>query len=223
MISTTPILVTETCKLYGFTKAFSAAYHSSGHGMVECLNRTIEDRLKYTTNFGCNDWDQWHPEALFAIHTTPSAGTKFSPFRLLYRRDAIMPIDNALVDLTTANTDHMENRQTFTMDRDHTTARANMIAYHARTETQLNASRSPSDLSIGDLVYAHQPDLQRGKFAHSWRGPYKIISMTTGNTNLRLQSFIGNQSQRTTRNIDKLRKFTQAVSEPALPNGPYPH
>jgi hypothetical protein len=98
-------------KLYGVTKAFSAAYHCRGHGMVECLHRTIEDRLKYSTNFGCNDWDQWLPEALFAIRTTPSDGTKFSPSRLLYGRDAIMPIDNALIDLTTANTDRIENKK----------------------------------------------------------------------------------------------------------------
>jgi transposase InsO family protein len=43
-------LVAEVCKLYGVTKVFSAAYHSHGHGMVERLNRTIEDRLKHTTN-----------------------------------------------------------------------------------------------------------------------------------------------------------------------------
>jgi hypothetical protein len=49
-----------------------------------------------------------------------------------------------------------------------------------------------------------------------------IISMTTGNNNFRLQSYIGNQAQRTTRNINELREFTQAVSEPALQNGPYP-
>jgi hypothetical protein len=46
--------------------------------------------------------------------------------------------------------------------------------------------------------------------------------MTTGNNNFRLQSFFGNQAQRTTRKINELRKFTQAVSEPASPNGPYP-
>jgi transposase InsO family protein len=104
-------LVTETCKLCGVTKVFSAAYHSRGHGKVERLNRTMEDRLKHTTNFSCNDWDQWLPKALFAIHTTPSVGTKFSPFRLLYGRDAIMPIDNALMDpLATQNIDQLENR-----------------------------------------------------------------------------------------------------------------
>jgi hypothetical protein len=213
-------LVTETCKLYGVTSVFSAAYHSRGHAMAERLNRTIEDRLKHTTNFACNDWDQWLPEVLFAIHTTPSAGTKFSPFRLLYGRDAIIPIYNALMELTTANTDHIANKQAYIMDREHATARANMIAYHARTQTQLNAIRKPSEISIGDLVDAHKTNLSRGKFAYS--GPYMIISMTTENNNFRLHSFICNQVQRTIRNINELRKFTQAVSEPASPNGPYP-
>jgi transposase InsO family protein len=43
-------LVAEVCMLYGVPKVLSAAYQSRGHGMVESLNRTIEDRLKHTTN-----------------------------------------------------------------------------------------------------------------------------------------------------------------------------
>jgi hypothetical protein len=46
-----------------------------------------------------------------------------------------MPIDNALMDLTTGNTDRIENKQAYTMDRDHATATANMIAYHAYRNT----------------------------------------------------------------------------------------
>jgi transposase InsO family protein len=73
-------LMAEVCKLYGVTKVFSAACHSRRHGMVERLNRAIEDRLKHTTNQACDDWDVWLPEALFAIRSTPASGTKMSPF-----------------------------------------------------------------------------------------------------------------------------------------------
>jgi hypothetical protein len=89
-------LVAEVCKLYGVTKVFSKAYHSRGHGMVERLNRTIEDRLKHTTSQACDDWDVFLPEALFAIRSTPASGTKMS-LRPLYGRDPILPIDNALL------------------------------------------------------------------------------------------------------------------------------
>jgi transposase InsO family protein len=90
-------LVAELCKLHGVTKVFSAAYHSRGHEMVERPSRTIEDRLKHTTNQACDDWDVWLPEALFAIWSTPASGTGISPFRLLYGRNPILPIDNALL------------------------------------------------------------------------------------------------------------------------------
>jgi hypothetical protein len=70
----------EVCKFTGVMKVFSAAYHSRGHGMVERHNRTIEDRLKHTTNQACNNWDVWLPEALLAIRSTPASGTKMSPF-----------------------------------------------------------------------------------------------------------------------------------------------
>jgi transposase InsO family protein len=73
-------LVAGVCKLSGVTKVFSAAYHSRGHGMVERLNRTIEDRLKHTTNQACDDWVVWLPEALFAIRSAPASGTKNEPF-----------------------------------------------------------------------------------------------------------------------------------------------
>jgi transposase InsO family protein len=87
-------LVAEVCKLYSVTKVLSAAYHSRDHEVVEKFNRTIEDRLKPTTNQACDDWDVWLPEALFAIRSTPASGTKMSPFRL-HGRDPILPIDNA--------------------------------------------------------------------------------------------------------------------------------
>jgi transposase InsO family protein len=90
-------LVAEVCKLYGATILFSAAFHSRNHGMVERLNRTIEDRLKHTNNQYCDDWDVWLLEALFAIRSTPASGTKMSSFCLLYGRDPILPIDNALL------------------------------------------------------------------------------------------------------------------------------
>jgi transposase InsO family protein len=80
-------LVSVTCKQYGVTKVFSAAYHGRGHWMIERLNRTIEDRLERSTNRQCDDWDVWLPDALFAIRSTPSRGKRFCQFRLLFGRE----------------------------------------------------------------------------------------------------------------------------------------
>jgi hypothetical protein len=111
--------------------------------MVEKLNRTIEDRLKHTTNQACDDWDVWLPEALFAIRSTPASGTKMSPFRLLYRRDPILSIDNALLyPQPSSSMAQAEADRAITHAADHTRAASNMARYHSIMQEHLNASRT---------------------------------------------------------------------------------
>jgi hypothetical protein len=139
--------VVEVCKLYGVTKVISAAYHSRGHGMIKRLNRTIEDRLEHTTNQACDDWDEWLPEALFAIRSTPASGTKRSPFRLHYGRDPILPLDNALLyPQSSTSMAQAEADRAITHAADHTRAASNMVCYHSRIQEHLNASRTPASL-----------------------------------------------------------------------------
>jgi hypothetical protein len=44
--------------------------------MIERLDRSIVDRLKHTTSQACDDKDVWLLEALFAIRSPPTSGTK---------------------------------------------------------------------------------------------------------------------------------------------------
>jgi hypothetical protein len=74
-------------------------------------------------------------------------------------------------------------------------------------QEHLNASLTPASLSKGDLVYAHKSDAKRGKFAHTWRGPYMDVGCHSGNNNYTLQTFIDQKVQRTTPNINYLRPF----------------
>jgi hypothetical protein len=131
-----------------------------------------------------------------------------TPFRLLYGRDPILPIDNAL--LYTQSSSSMAQAEAdlaITHTADHPRAASNMARYHSRMQENLNASRAPASLSKGDLVYAHKSDAKRGKFAHTWRGPYMIVGCHFGNNNYTLQTFIDQKMQRTTRNIKDLRPF----------------
>jgi hypothetical protein len=90
---------------------------------------------------------------------------------------------------------------------DHTRASSNMACYHSRMQEHLNALRTPASFSKCDLVCAHKTDAKRGKFAHTWRGPYMIVGCHSGNNNYTLQTFIDQKVQRTTRIINDLRPF----------------
>ena len=78
--------------MLGIKKLRTTAYHPRTDGMVERSNRTVIDILsKYTQNEP--DWDLRLPLVLFAIRTSDHATTGFSPFKLIYGREARLPWD----------------------------------------------------------------------------------------------------------------------------------
>jgi hypothetical protein len=96
-----------------------------------------------------------------------------------------------------------------------------MARYETGIQTRPKTQRSPDNVPMGSLVYAHQPDPSRGKFSHECRGPYIVIAHSTSNHNYRLQTFIGAQSQRTTRTTKAIRPFTLEVPD-IQTSGPFP-
>jgi hypothetical protein len=139
---------------------------------------------------------------------TPASGTKKSPFRLLYRRDPMLPIDNALFcKQSSSSVAQAEADREISHAADHIHAARNMTRYYSRMQEHVYASRKPASISKGDLVYAHKPDAKRGKISHTWRGPYMIVGSHLGSRKYTLHTFIYQKAQRATRNINDWRPF----------------
>jgi hypothetical protein len=69
-------------------------YHPEANGLVENQNRTIKDMLSSFIDANQLDWPKWLPIVIHAYRTTVSPITGFSPFRLLYGREARQPSDS---------------------------------------------------------------------------------------------------------------------------------
>ena len=88
-------LMQEVCKLLHINKTRTTAYHPQSDGVVERLNRTLLSMLAATVHEHPGDWDKKLRLVCMAYNTSVHQSTGFSPFFLLFGRQARLPVDLA--------------------------------------------------------------------------------------------------------------------------------
>ena len=86
-------LVKEICKLLNIRKTRTTPYHPQCDGLVERFNRTLLDMLATTTRQHPFDWEDQIHKVCMAYNTSIHASTGFTPFYLMFGREAKLPID----------------------------------------------------------------------------------------------------------------------------------
>ena len=71
----------------------STPYHPQTNGLVERFNRTLGEALAKTAVQHLDEWDKYIAPVLFAYRTNKHSTTKFTPFYLLYGRQAQLPME----------------------------------------------------------------------------------------------------------------------------------
>ncbi|MPC29161.1 hypothetical protein E2C01_022380 [Portunus trituberculatus] len=75
---------------------------AKANGLVERSNRLIQNLLLLTLSDRHENWDKCLHGVLFALRSTVQAPTKFSPFKMLYGREPVLPtdVDHEFADCT---------------------------------------------------------------------------------------------------------------------------
>ena len=71
----------------------TSAYHPQANGLAERMNRTLKNSLSRMVDQHQLDWDICLPLCLWGYRTSPHSSTRFTPFVLMYGREAVMPVD----------------------------------------------------------------------------------------------------------------------------------
>lgn len=88
-------LMNSLSLLIGFNHIYCTPYHPKSNGQIERFNATFVVQLAKLTDHETNNWDQHLHPIVFAYNTGLHSTTKFSPFELLFGREAYLPIDPA--------------------------------------------------------------------------------------------------------------------------------
>ena len=88
-------------EIYGIKINFSPVYHPQANGMAKAKNQLIVGNLQRNLEERRGAWLEELPNVLRVQRTTKKRATYETPFSLVYRIEAILPIEAGLSTITT--------------------------------------------------------------------------------------------------------------------------
>ena len=91
-----PFVMQELCLLCGAHKTRTTPYHPESDGLVERFNRTLLMMLAMFAGENKDDWDYLLPAVMMAYRFSVHESTGFSPYRLMFGEECMLPMDIGL-------------------------------------------------------------------------------------------------------------------------------
>ena len=156
----------------------SSPYHPQSNGMLERVHHVLKGTLEKLRQ-GDPQWDIWLPDVLMALRTVPHSATGFSPFELLFGREARTPLKAlretmsqpsktpvSVLKYLSELTKKMEITQEIVKERDKQAKEQSKVYYDRKARED--------SLSVGESVLCMSPTGTEGLTA-KWEGPYKVM------------------------------------------------
>ena len=170
------------CDLIDAAKTRTTPYHPQGDGQVERLNKSLVKILCKLISDHRRDWADFVPKAVLAYNTSVHKSTGFTPYRLMFGREAILPLD-AVLKLETSP--HQRGVQSYPdyvvqqkkqLEETEHLVRENLKRAQKTQKAHYDTRCHGQLFHVGDRVwYQNRARTGRKKFLKPWCGPWKIV------------------------------------------------
>jgi hypothetical protein len=198
----------ELCTYLGTKLCFASVYHPQPNGAVERANGVIfADIKKNITELPKIKWAEELSRVIWSHNTTTSRTTQFSPFKLLYGEEAMLPEELCLGTWRdTPSSDEALKASVQDIEEARLQARTNLLSYQEETRRWKNKKIRPKLIRSGDLVLRKIPKGKlKGKMHCKWEGPF-IATATSIEAAFKLH-WLSGEEEPYTWNVDMLQKY----------------
>jgi cation transport regulator ChaB len=162
----------------GTTLAFTSVYHPESNGAVERANKIVFSAISKTLfNLRKGKWVKELPKVVWSHNTTLSRAMGFTPFKLLYREEAMLPEEvrhqslRVMKQALAANEEYLKE----TIKGIRLEAIQNITKYQEQTKKWRDSRIVRKHIQDGDLVLRRKPKAASvGKLQPKWEGPYTM-------------------------------------------------
>ena len=209
------LLISEVCTLLGIDKSRTTAYHPQSDGLVERWNRTLLQSLATMVKDHPEDWDECVRRVCMAYNTSLHPTTGFTPFYLMFGRQARLP-----VELMYGSPERAEMPQSqyaaglkTSLEEAYEQVRENTSRALKRQKDFYNKKVHGHHYQVGDYVWVLFPQPPRGKsrkLYRPWSGPFRVVKKLS-DVNYRVQE-CNNRRRRMVIHFNRLKPYKGDVT-----------
>ena len=168
------------------------------------------------------EWEECLPKVCLAYNTSEHSATGFSPFYMMFGRQANMPLDIIYGTPTSTSKDcaHYTTELKKALEQAYQVARQNMGTAAARQKELYDRKIHGEKFAVGQLVWLWNPVVARGnsrKLHTPWVGPYKGVKCISEAV-YRIQDSRAPR-KRLVVHFDRLKPCSKGMRTPADVNG----
>jgi transposase InsO family protein len=162
-------------------------YHLQANGTVEAFNKILERGLTKVCWTNREDWDDIVPPALWVYKKTTKKLHKFTPFRLFYGKEAVVPTKLITPSLYIAQITHMSNEESVAqrlMELQELEETRFLVYFHQSVEKVRHKSWHYRKIKTKvfaqeDKVLLYEIRYQKHprKFHMHWLGPFIVVKI----------------------------------------------
>jgi hypothetical protein len=171
----------EVCNLLQIDKTCTTSFHPSSNGLVERMNRTLENMLKNFVSDHQRDWDRYVPMVLMAYRSTVHDSTGVSPNRMMLGREVTLPLDLMFgcppAEMPKDSVEYVAELEE-SLEKAHAYAREKLKKAAERQKRIHDRLVKGSPYQPGDMVWLFNPLRKVGKSPKLqcyWEGPFKVL------------------------------------------------